>query len=660
MNFLAPWYLPAIAAAATVPPLVLLYFLKLKRRELPIASTLLWRKAIEDLQVNSPFQRLRNNLLLILQILVLLAAVLAIGEPMISAQRGFEKALVLMIDHSGSMAAREGDATRLELAKREALAIIEEMRSTQRAMIIAFADRARVLSPFTDDKQSLRQAVNSIAQSDAPGQLTEAMALAEAHSTPVGEVGDVVQIAESQYVVLTDGRLADAADTVVRRGTMEIIRIGTNLENVGIVNLDARRHYEQPEQITVLARVKNFGTKPVTRDVSIYIDDDLKGVQTVELAPMGDEAKVTQQTFGEPTPEAETNVTFDLTLDVAARLELRLSGNDDFSADDRVFGLVTAPRPVSVLLVTPGNRYLRQILPCLPVNHFEVWTPDEYEKKPDADLIADGRCKFDVVILDGHSTARLPPGSYMFFGAAPLVEGVDAGESLDGRLFLDWDDTHPILRHVAVAPIRVFSWLNLVMPKEAVTLIHGHNGPVLSLLARDRRQYLVCAFGLFDEDREGLNTDWVLREGFVIYMYNSLRYLAGASTSGQVPNVSPGSAFEVGAKPGSKSVTVYRPDGKSESVPVLPNHLAAYGRTDRVGMYTIPDAVAGDQARAVNLLNETESWIAPNEQFTIAAGQVEARTGQDRVNRPLWPYLLVAMAVLLAIEWAVYSKRVFV
>ena len=65
------WWQWAILAA--VPPaIVLLYFLKLKRRPLEVPSTYLWHKSVEDLHVNSIWQRLRNNLLLYLQLAVVL------------------------------------------------------------------------------------------------------------------------------------------------------------------------------------------------------------------------------------------------------------------------------------------------------------------------------------------------------------------------------------------------------------------------------------------------------------------------------------------------------------------------------------------------------------------------------------------------------------
>src|SRR6185369_13559066 len=106
-NFLAPWWVPVLAALGAVPPLVLLYFLKLRRRQMAVASTLLWRKAVQDLQVNSPFQRLRRNLLLLLQLLILLCAILAIAEPTQSANRGEGKLKILLLDASASMATKE-------------------------------------------------------------------------------------------------------------------------------------------------------------------------------------------------------------------------------------------------------------------------------------------------------------------------------------------------------------------------------------------------------------------------------------------------------------------------------------------------------------------------------------------------------------------------
>jgi hypothetical protein len=79
-KFLNLW--PAFAAAAiAIPALLVLYFLKLRRREMPVSSTFLWKKAIQDLQVNSPFQRLRRNLLLLLQLLLLALLLLSLARP---------------------------------------------------------------------------------------------------------------------------------------------------------------------------------------------------------------------------------------------------------------------------------------------------------------------------------------------------------------------------------------------------------------------------------------------------------------------------------------------------------------------------------------------------------------------------------------------------
>ena len=80
MSLLNPWALLLLLA---MPAVVLLYFLKLKRPAVRVPSSLLWRKVVEDMRVNSPFQKLKRSLLLLLQLLALLAAALALARPLL-------------------------------------------------------------------------------------------------------------------------------------------------------------------------------------------------------------------------------------------------------------------------------------------------------------------------------------------------------------------------------------------------------------------------------------------------------------------------------------------------------------------------------------------------------------------------------------------------
>src|SRR5215208_6506298 len=116
------WQAGAIAAGVVVPSLLVLYFLKLRRREMAVPSTLLWKKAIQDLQVNAPFQKLRKNLLLLLQLLLLLLLLLALARPVVNHTPGAGKTSVILIDRSASMGTTDlkDNRSRLDEAKRQA------------------------------------------------------------------------------------------------------------------------------------------------------------------------------------------------------------------------------------------------------------------------------------------------------------------------------------------------------------------------------------------------------------------------------------------------------------------------------------------------------------------------------------------------------------
>jgi hypothetical protein len=665
LSLLAPW--SALVAAAVIPPLVLLYFLKLKRREQAVSSTLLWKRAVQDLQVNSPFQRLRNNLLLILQLLILILAILAIMEPIWKRAKSREKMMIVLVDHSGSMSTVEADGrTRLEVAKEQAKRMVDDMGPNDQMMVISFAERAQAVASFSDDKTLLKRQIDAIEPTDASTRLRDAMTLAEAYSTPIGEgIGVTADpVAAAHLILISDGRIADTPELTLRRGTMELVTVGQAANNVGIVNMDVRRNYERPEIINVVVRVRNLGPEPATRDLSLFIDGELKEVRSLgTLAANAPKVKDEPEAISSDMPPegSEIVASFDVEHEAAGEIEARLTGGTDaFPADDHAFGTIDAPRPVSTLLVTHGNYFLKLALSSLPGQPPVILSPEEYEKATDADLLVDGRMKYDVVVFDAYSTDRVPPGNYIFFGGVPKLDDVKITGEVQNDLFVDWDDTHPILRHVVVELIHVARWSKLEMPKEAETLIEGTEAPVLSLLGRDRRQYLICAFSLFDAERSHLNTNWVMTEGFPAFMYNALQYLAGNVSAGGNRSFAPGTAVAVPAKPGAKTVAIRRPDKTRDEARVREDGMAYYANTSRTGFY-VPENAAGSNATfAVNLFDEKESCIKPNEQLQIGSESVASAAASQRVNRPLWPYLILAALLVSFIEWIIYNKRIFV
>src|SRR5207248_1337392 len=161
-------WLPALAAAAlAIPALLILYFLKLRRREQVVPSTLLWKKAIQDLQVNAPFQRLRRNLLLFLQLLLLVLLLLALSRPVTNWTPGAGKLTAILIDHSASMSTKDMDGhSRLEESKRRAKALVDTLDRNAQAMVIAFDETAEIKQTLTPDVPLLKRMIDSIEPTD--------------------------------------------------------------------------------------------------------------------------------------------------------------------------------------------------------------------------------------------------------------------------------------------------------------------------------------------------------------------------------------------------------------------------------------------------------------------------------------------------------------
>jgi Ca-activated chloride channel family protein len=165
-------------------PLVIFYFLKLRRPRVEIPSLALWRQVITDQRVNSPFQKFRRNLLLLLQILLLCALVIGAMQPYLYSNARHVQNLPVMIDTSASMAALDapGGRSRLAEAKEKVGRLIDDLLPDQQICLISVNSSARRLTDFTNNKRLLRETLARLEPSHVPSRLVDGFRLTQALS----------------------------------------------------------------------------------------------------------------------------------------------------------------------------------------------------------------------------------------------------------------------------------------------------------------------------------------------------------------------------------------------------------------------------------------------------------------------------------------------
>src|SRR6516165_5830627 len=124
MTFLEP---AAAFLALTLPAIIALYFLRIRRPTRVVPALHLWPNQIRDRQANVPWQRLRFSWLLLLQLLVAALLVAGAVQPALSANVSLAPHTIVLLDASASMQAHDVPPSRLDEAKREVGALIDQL-----------------------------------------------------------------------------------------------------------------------------------------------------------------------------------------------------------------------------------------------------------------------------------------------------------------------------------------------------------------------------------------------------------------------------------------------------------------------------------------------------------------------------------------------------
>lgn len=609
MNFLAPL---AFAFAASIPVVIVFYLLKRKRVVKLVSSTLLWQKFLADTQASAPFQKLRKNWLLYLQILLLALAVLALTRPYFATKAKPAQLRVVILDGSASMQAVDETPSRFEKARAEALKWVDSLKDEDQMVVLLAGANTEVKQSATSEKAALRRALQVCAASDSPTRLVPALKMAES----------LVRDRRSAEVHLfSDGAVPELSEFENKALPLIYHRVGQRANNLGITALDVRANPEDATQRAIYASVGNFSSNTMSADLELVLDGRL-----LETRPLAIPA-------GQTAPQV-----FTASQAGDGVFTVRLTAKDDLAADNEASIVSLLPKPVKVMLISRGNRLIEKALKAAP--NVQLVTAND---------LTDAAAGFDFVVLDGVVPTVWPKGNVLAFRTVN-TNWVESVAAVEAPVIVDWKSTHPLLRYAGFDNVQIVQSLTARAPTWAVSILEAPQAPLI--LAGDLGRQRIVWVG-FDP----LESNWPLRVSFPIFIANAVEWLNPANAKNSQLLVKAGDPFRLALSEPVKSAEVKLPDGstKSLSVDATANEIV-FGDTLKQGTYRLR-AGTNDTAFCVDLLDAAESNILPRDELKFGEYTRVTATTVQRTNMELWRTLAAIGLAVLLFEWWWYHRR---
>jgi hypothetical protein len=599
---------------------VLLYFLKLRRREVAVPFVRLWDKLLRDEQTTRLFARLKRLLSLLLALVIVASVVLALGDPRWAGASRRGRTIVVLIDASASMQATDVRPSRLEEAKRRARGLLEQLGPQDRA-IVAQMDASTVpLSPVTRDVRVLRDAVGRVRGTDVAASLPRALAFAR----------DVLaREAEPEVVVISDGKLGDVSHESLGRLRVSWVKIGTGARNVGITAFAVRRYVLDKSHGEVLVTLHDFGPRDEEVELSLLGDGHAVDVQTLTVRHGQSVTRLLPDVGG-----------VDRTLE--ARIRLKDGTHDALPADDRAYARLPPRRRARVLSVSRGNLYLSAALLL-----------DEYldvtEIPPAAYPPAE---RYDVTIFDDFVPATPPETAAIYLHpAAP--EGTAFPFAVTGTIprpsFSHVDRQDPLVRAMALADVNVADALDVTLEPGDRAIASDPRG---ALVVQGRRHGQPFVALTFDVRR----SDLPLRVAWPLFLLHAVDGFTSADAS-YLGSYRTGETWRMPVPEGATRATLRGPLPGPETRELAIEDGRAVFDGQRAGFYTLA-AGGSEDTIAASLGSADEGDVAPARRLVVgghAAGT--PRAGRAGLREELWLYLVVAALALVALEWLTWHRR---
>lgn len=665
----------------TLPVIVLMYILKRKYVDTVVPSHLLWSRVLRNLEANTPWQRLRNNMLLLLQLLIAALLVLALMQPIVWSPGGARHHVVVVLDRSFSMESlisvkgdNEQSLSRLEQAKRSLMQFVNKEASGSAITLISMGGQPDVLLSREMKRDAIKAALQEVTPYYGKTAYKETLSLAAALTQ---------DNRDSEIRLYTDGQWTESTAGLTFHIPIKVIRVveeGESVDNVRVVQFGVKPSNTVPsgdaagELVHAVAALKNEGINKREFDIELYSGSSLDEIRREKLQP-GE-----QKTFY-----------FDK-LKSAPYYKLAVNVKDALAADNQAFAFLSGGRTKKVLLVTEGNVFLEK---ALQLSHGEVTKVLAGGTEP----LQPPRSAVDLIVLDsvkaehiaGTVWQELLEQKPVWYIRTPAQTAEAAAPAAEYQI-----TDHPVTQYIRLKDTHITKLQRIEAVPWGKAVVSLGSEPIVYAGAEQGQPRLLFAFDL-------RQSDLPLRPEFPVLVQNVVEWL-GSRQAVSLGRAIAGERIDIPLSGKTASAEWQPLDIVGEPLPVIPAEKAdgAVPSTqtvpNRPGLYQFVEHLAGGaglSARKTYLevtADPNETAALTRQELVLSAREPGANEGKqtqphggshnasgqsaqpssdgktagieagaaaanrDQSLYSLVPWAVLLVTVLMLVEWGVYRR----
>lgn len=572
-----------LSALVFVPVIIVLYMLRPKHQQKKIPSLYLWQSVIDEIESASKIHKLRNSILMIIQILAVLLLALILAGLFIKDDHGHSE-VILVVDGSMTMQSTDLNPTRHAYAKSLAIDYVKQLKIGTYVTVVGLTDTPNIIVNRTQDTSLAVIGIEGLVAGNG-----------QWDGEVVAETLAALRQGEAAVIYFGDQTIENATTylTMKDRSNLGIYKVVTSV-------------FPSNNTMAVLTEVFNYGEEAVDLPLSLYTDDLFFGAKMVSV-PAGKSSKV----FFEGLP---TNT---------SQIKAVLDHEDVLPLDNQAMTIIKAPSLQKILLVSEGNLFLEKVLKLEQNIEF-------YQVSPEAEIVYEG---YDLYIFDGLTPEVIPTdGALLFFDPSedPLFTSLGHVKNPDIQ-----SSGHP-MTYTIEKPEFLAGVTQVFEPIEGgLSIYETSYGSAAYSWQTGHQKGVVFGFDIHQ-------TDLPLNIEFPILMSATFKHLLTASTV-EHSSIGSGESVEIYLKPTSNEAYVTTPKG--QKVPLdMSRASQLFVATDELGIYSVTQSDTSQETSEYFVVNAKQPIDTT---ITTNGGDSQDQVYDASRSLKLWIGLLLVIILLL-------------